>query len=173
MPDVVVNGVRLYYQQSGSGPDVVLVHAVTSNQAVWMFSGLTDALAADFRVTTYDLRGHGASERPPTGYTSAATAADLRGLHADLGLGPALLVGHSFGGVTALHAAALHPEMVAGVVLSDSFFPGLRHVEPNYGRPSIWTDLRETFAKVGVQLPEAIDFTQLFRAAAELNPAQS
>jgi pimeloyl-ACP methyl ester carboxylesterase len=173
MPDVVVNGVRLYYQQSGAGPDVVLVHAVTSNQAVWMFSGLTDALAADFRVTTYDLRGHGASDRPPTGYTSAATAADLRALHAALGLGPAVLVGHSFGGVTALHAAALFPEMVAGVVLSDSFFPGLRHVEPNYGRPSIWVELRETFGKVGVTLPETVDFTRLFRAAADLTPEQT
>src|SRR5438874_1561494 len=65
MPEVVANGVRLFYQQTGSGPDVVLVHAVTSNLAVWLFSGLADALAADFRVTLYDLRGHGASERPP------------------------------------------------------------------------------------------------------------
>src|SRR3954467_173795 len=126
MPDVVVNGVRLYFQQSGAGPDVVLVHAVTSNQAVWMFSGLTDALAADFRVTSYDLRGHGASARPPTGYTSAVMAEDLRQLLAALGLGPALLVGHSFGGVTALHLAHLAPEVVEGVILSDSFFPGLR-----------------------------------------------
>jgi pimeloyl-ACP methyl ester carboxylesterase len=152
---------------------VVLVHAVTSNLAVWVFAGLVDALAADFRVTAYDLRGHGFSDRPPTGYTSAVMAEDLRQLHAALGLGPALLVGHSFGGVTALHAAALHPEMVAGVILSDSFFPGLRHVEPNYGKPSIWTDLRETFAKVGIDLPGAVDFTRLFRAAADLTPEQS
>ena len=48
----------------------VLVHAVTSNLAVWLFSGVADALAADFRVTLYDLRGHGASDRPPAGYTS-------------------------------------------------------------------------------------------------------
>ena len=66
MPEVEVNGTRLYYQQSGDGPDVVLVHAVTSNQAVWVFAGLVDALAADFRVTSYDLRGHGFSDRPPT-----------------------------------------------------------------------------------------------------------
>ena len=90
MPEVEVNGTRLFYQQSGDGPDVVLVHAVTSNQAVWVFTGLVDALAADFRVTTYDLRGHGASDRPPTGYTSADMAEDFRQLHAALGLGPAL-----------------------------------------------------------------------------------
>lgn len=170
MPEVEVNGTRLYYQQTGSGPDVVLLHAVTSNQAVWLFTGLVDALAADFRVTTYDLRGHGASDRPPTGYTSAVMAEDFRRLHAALGLGPAYLVGHSFGGVVAMHAALLAPEVVAGVILSDSFFPGLRHVEPNFGRWAIWTELRETFVKVGVELGETVDFTRLFNATAELPP---
>jgi 3-oxoadipate enol-lactonase len=172
MPEVQVNGTRLYYQQSGEGPDVVLVHAVTSNQAVWMFTGLVDALAADFRVTSYDLRGHGASERPSSGYTSAAMAEDFRQLHAELGLGPTLLVGHSFGGVVALHAAVEAPEAVAGVVLSDSFFPGLRHIEPNFGKMSIWADLRQTFAKVGVELGETVDFTRLFREAAAMAPEQ-
>lgn len=169
MPEVEVNGTRLFYQQAGNGPDVVLVHAVTSNQAVWLFSGLTDALAADYRVTTYDLRGHGGSGRPPTGYTSAVMADDLLALHAALGLGPAVLVGHSFGGVTAMHAAVVAPAAVAGVVLSDSFFPGLRHVEPNFGRMAIWTDLRDTFAKVGVALGDVVDFTRLFRETAALD----
>ncbi|MDB5306286.1 MAG: Soluble epoxide hydrolase [Gemmataceae bacterium] len=170
MPEVEVKGTRLYYQQAGYGPDVVLVHAVTSNQAVWLFTGLVDVLAADFRVTTYDLRGHGASARPPAGYTSAVMAEDFRQLHAALGLGPALLVGHSFGGVTAVHAAVLAPEAVAGVVLSDTFFPGLRHVEPNFGRMAIWADLRETFGTVGADLGETVDFARLFRAAADLPP---
>jgi 3-oxoadipate enol-lactonase len=170
MPEVEVNGTRLYYQQSGSGAEVVLVHAVTSNQAVWVFSGLVDALAADFRVTTYDLRGHGFSARPPTGYSSAVMAEDFRELHAALGLKPALLVGHSFGGVVSTHAAALAPECVAGVVLSDSFFPGLKHIEPNFGKMSIWTDLRTSFARVDVRLAESVDFTQLFRETAALPP---
>jgi pimeloyl-ACP methyl ester carboxylesterase len=173
MPDIVVNGTRLFYQQSGDGPDVVLVHAVTSNQAVWVFSGLIGDLAANYRVTSYDLRGHGASDTPPTGYTSAAMAEDLVGLHAALGLGPACLVGHSFGGVVSLHAALQAPERVVGVILSDSYFPGLRHKEPNYGRPNVWADLRTTFGKVGVDLGDTVDFTRLFRTAAELSPQQN
>ena len=172
MPELEVNGTRLYYQQSGQGPDVVLVHAVTSNQAVWMFTGLVDTLAAHFRVTSYDLRGHGASARPQTGYTSAAMAEDFKQLHAALGLEPAFLVGHSFGGVIALHAALLSPEAVAGVVLSDSFFPGLKHIEPNFGKMTIWKDLRETFQKVGVELGETVDFKRLFRSCAEMNAEQ-
>ena len=172
MPELEVNGTRLYYQQSGQGPDVVLVHAVTSNQAVWMFTGLVDTLAAHFRVTSYDLRGHGASDRPQTGYTSAAMAEDFKQLHSALGLEPAFLVGHSFGGVIALHAALLSPEAVAGVVLSDSFFPGLKHIEPNFGKMTIWKDLRETFQKVGVELGETVDFKRLFRSCAEMNAEQ-
>lgn len=170
MPEVEVNSTRLYYQQSGEGPDVVLVHAVTSNQAVWMFAGLVDALAENYRVTSYDLRGHGASERPPSGYTSAAMASDFAELHKALGLGPAVLVGHSFGGVVAMHAAIEHPDAVRGVILSDSFFPGLKHIEPNFGKMNIWVDLRDTFSKVGVDLGDTVDFTRLFRTTAELSP---
>lgn len=170
MPEVEVNGTRLYYQQTGEGPDVVLVHAVTSNQAVWVFSGLIDALAPEYRVTAYDLRGHGVSARPATGYTSAVMADDFRQLSAALGLRPAYLIGHSFGGVVSMHAAALYPECVAGVMLSDSFFPGLKHVEPNFGKMSIWTEVRDTFAKVGVTLGETVDFADLFRQTAALAP---
>jgi len=169
MPELDVNGTRLFYQQSGTGPDVVLVHAVTSNQAVWMFAGLVDALTEHYRVTSYDLRGHGASDRPKSGYTSAAMASDFAELHKGLGLGPAVLLGHSFGGVVSMHAAVEFPEAVRGVILSDSFFPGLKHIEPNFGKMTIWNDLRDTFAKVGVDLGDTVDFTRLFRTTASLS----
>jgi pimeloyl-ACP methyl ester carboxylesterase len=100
-------------------------------------------------------------------------AEDFRHLHEALELRPAFLVGHSFGGVVATHAATLHPERVAGVVLSDSFFPGLRHVEPNFGRANVWADLRETFGKVGVELGPTVDFARLFRTAAQLTGEQT
>jgi pimeloyl-ACP methyl ester carboxylesterase len=173
MPEAMVNGTRLYYQQSGDGPYVVLIHAVTSNQAIWVFTGLVDAVAsAGFRVTTYDLRGHGASECAPTGYASADMAADLRGLLDALDLTSVFVVGHSFGGVVGVHTAILHPDRVNGVILSDSYFPGLRHVEPNFGRSNVWVELRETFRKVGVELSESVDFAGLFRSASELSPDQ-
>ncbi|MCI0700444.1 MAG: alpha/beta hydrolase, partial [Planctomycetia bacterium] len=135
-------------------------------------SGLVDALASEFRVTSYDLRGHGMSARPPSGYASAVMAEDFRQLHVELQLKSALLVGHSFGGVVSMHAAAIAPECVAGVLLSDSFFPGLRHIEPNFGKMSIWTDLRDTFGKVGVELGDTVDFARLFRETALMNSEQ-
>ena len=152
MPHVALNGTRFYYLQKGEGPDVVLVHAVTSNLAVWVFINLLDALAPDFRVTAYDLRGHGHSDAPPSGYTSAGHAADLAALHKALGLGPALLVGHSFGAVIATHAAVLYPDRVAGLVLSDPYFPGLADVEPNLGQSAVWQELKGVFARCGVDL---------------------
>ena len=66
MPHVEIRGLRVFYQQSGQGPDVLLLHGLTSSLAMWAFSGLTHTLAADFRVTAYDLRGHApVSPRPP------------------------------------------------------------------------------------------------------------
>jgi 3-oxoadipate enol-lactonase len=172
MPYCERDGVRLFYQQQGEGPDVVLVHAVTSNQAVWVFTGLVEALAADYRVTSYDLRGHGASDTPASGYTSADMVGDLIGLLDHLGIGSAALVGHSFGGVVAMHAASLHPDRVGGVILSDSYFPGLRHIEPNLERANVWVDLGETFASVGAALPETVSFAELFRVTAQLSDEQ-
>jgi pimeloyl-ACP methyl ester carboxylesterase len=169
---VTVNGARFHYQQAGRGPDVVLIHAVTGNMAVWLFINLVDTLARDYHVTAYDLRGHGRSEVTPSGYTSAAMAEDFLQLHEALGLGPAYLVGHSFGGVVAMHAAVLCPERVAGVILSDSYFPGLANVDPNLGRANVWTDLREAFHLAGVELPEEVDFTTLFLVMAGLSPQQ-
>jgi 3-oxoadipate enol-lactonase len=173
MPQLSVNGATLNYVQAGQGTDVVLIHAVTSNLAVWVFIGLVARLAnAGFRVTAYDLRGHGLSEATPAGYTSAEMAEDFRQLHAALGLGPAYLVGHSFGAVVAVHAAVLHPECVAGLVLADPYFPGLAHVEPNPGNSNVWLAMREHFRHAGIELGEAVDFTRLFRAVQELTGEQ-
>jgi 3-oxoadipate enol-lactonase len=172
VPHANVNGVDLHYQQAGAGPDVVLLHAVTANMAVWMVSNLMDTLARDYRVTAYDLRGHGLSGATPTGYTSADMAEDFRGLHDALGLGPAFLIGHSFGGVVAMHAAATYPDRVRGMILSDPYFPGLARLEPKLGNANVWMDLREMFGHAGLDLGDTIDFTTLFRTVAELRPEQ-
>jgi pimeloyl-ACP methyl ester carboxylesterase len=172
MPMINLDGLRFHYQQRGRGPDVVLIHAVTSNLSVWLFSNLMDVLAKDFRVTAYDLRGHGASDVPAGNYTSADMAEDLRKLHCALKLGPALLVGHSFGGVVAMHAALLYAGMVRGIVLSDAFFPGLAHLEPNLADMPNWREVREALVAAGASLQRDLDFTRLFEVVAALSPQQ-
>lgn len=172
MPLIDLNGLRFHYQQKGQGDDVILLHAVTGNMAVWMFINLIDVLAEEFRVTAYDLRGHGASDAPPTGYTSADMAEDLHRLHAALGLGPALLVGHSFGAVVATHAAVVYPDMVRGLILSDPYFPGLAHLEPNLAEAEVWREVHDALVGAGASLSEQVDFAELFRVVAELTPEQ-
>jgi pimeloyl-ACP methyl ester carboxylesterase len=124
MPRILANGIQIHYQQAGVGPDVVLVHGVTGDLSGW-YIRVMPFLAKGFRVTAYDLRGHGYSEMTANGYTSAHMAADLRGLLMSLGIERAHLVGHSFGANIALHCAMLFPERVASMFLIDPGIPGL------------------------------------------------
>ncbi len=172
MPKLPLDHVTLHYQQTGDGPDVVLLHAFTGNLAVWAFSGIMEFLGREFRVTAYDLRGHGASSIPPHGYDSAHMAEDFIRLHDALGLGPAYLVGHSYGGVVAMHAALLQPAKVAGVILSDTYFPGLRDLEPDMGQTAIWLEMREHFQTVGEEIGPSVDFSRLFQTVKRLNSEQ-
>lgn len=183
MPRIAIDDLQFHYSQSGAGPDVVLIHGLTGDLSIWLLIDLVQTLAADFRVTIYDLRGHGYSSVPPTGYTSADMAADLHRLHRALGLGPAYLVGHSFGAVIALHAALNYPDMVAGGVLSDPYFPGLRDLEVEGSKlvgahetdeeqAAVWQRFRASCAGMGTELPAINDFDmgQLLRQLSHLVP---
>src|SRR5580704_17752410 len=105
MPKIVANGMTFHYQQAGEGPDVVLIHGVTGDLSIWFLCNAMTDLAGTHRVTAYDLRGHGYSEAPPSGYTSADLSSDTIGLMDAIGAPKARLVGLSFGGVVAMHAA--------------------------------------------------------------------
>ena len=127
MPKIQANGIEMHYVQQGAGPDLVLLHGVTSSLAMW-YNGVLPALSQDFRVTAYDLRGHGLSGLTPTGYTSEALAYDLRALMDALRISTAIVIGHSFGGTIGLHTASLYPERIGGVVMLDSGIASLRYL---------------------------------------------
>ena len=116
MPKALVNGIELHYQQFGEGPPLVMIHGITGNLAIWHLE-IVPALLNEFRITTYDLRGHGYSDVPPTGYTTAHHATDLKNLLDQLGIGKTHVMGHSFGADIALHFAILYPERVERLVL--------------------------------------------------------
>jgi pimeloyl-ACP methyl ester carboxylesterase len=137
-----------------------------------MFSNIMSGLATEYRVTAYDLRGHGSSDVTPTGYTSAEMTEDFKKLHAALRLGPAILVGHSFGAIVAMHTAVLYPDLVAGLILADPFFPGLGHIEPNLAQANVWHDVKDHFTRAGIDLGAGVDFANLFRVTAALTPEQ-
>jgi len=120
-------GLRLHYQQVGEGPDVVLVHGITGNLAVWHLH-LVPVLAERHRVLTYDLRGHGHSDTPPAGYSPDHMADDLLELLDVLGIERPVVVGHSYGADVSLYFAALHPERVREVIAIESALPALEAV---------------------------------------------
>ncbi len=151
MPRMTINGRSLHVQQAGSGPDAVLIHGVTGDLSIWYLCKAMTDLAATHRVTAFDLRGHGYSDAPPTGYTSADHAADVLALMHAIGAPRARLVGHSFGAVIALHAAVLAPERVDALVLSDPYFPALRHLE-DLSRWGHWKAFEGQAAAAGVTL---------------------
>jgi len=120
--------IRLHVQRTGPADDrdphatVVLVHGLlTDSLASYYFTVAPAFAAAGLDVVMYDLRGHGRSERPRTGYTLDHNIDDLAALLDRLGVsGPVHLVGNSYGGTIAFGYAARHPGRVAGLTLIES-----------------------------------------------------
>jgi pimeloyl-ACP methyl ester carboxylesterase len=153
----IVRGVGIQYQRIGQGPDVVMIHGLGANLAFWYLS-IARALTKNFRVTMYDLRGHGRSDMPLCGYTSADMANDLEGLLDYLGIEKAHLVGHSFGGTVALHYVVLRPERVVSLTLADVRVSALQPVQRLRDWPH-WRVLQKRLTEMGVSIcddePEA------------------
>jgi len=152
MPIVALNGLRVHYQVSGNGPDVVMIHGLASDLAFWYLTA-APALAKRYRVTVYDLRGHGYTGMPAEGYTSGHLAADLLALVDHLGVERAHLVGHSFGGSVALHFAAQNPGRVRTITLADARMHALQPPLPQR-QSGHWQTIRAALAQQGLNLPE-------------------
>ncbi|HET7727609.1 MAG TPA: alpha/beta fold hydrolase [Candidatus Limnocylindrales bacterium] len=111
------DGAVLAVRRRGSGPPLLLCHATLSTAAE--LDGLAERLAERFTVLAVDRRSAGASALPPgtdpAPIDVAVHVADLLAVLDAAGLpGPALLVGHSYGGCVALEAVARHPDRFAG-----------------------------------------------------------
>jgi pimeloyl-ACP methyl ester carboxylesterase len=116
------NGIRMHCRRlapTGPGPDetVVFVHGLgTDSLASFYLTLAAPAAAAGASVVTYDLRGHGRSDRPDTGYSLDIFVDDLRALLEELDIThPVHLVGNSFGGTIAFAFADRFPDRVASV----------------------------------------------------------
>ena len=136
MPFVTVGrensaAIRIYYEDHGSGPPVVLVHGYALNGHSWEKQEAA-LLAAGHRVITYDRRGFGASSRPSTGYDFDTLAADLHILLSRLGLRGVVLAGFALGtGEVTRYLAAHGPERVSAAVLVAPLPPFLLKTDDN------------------------------------------
>jgi pimeloyl-ACP methyl ester carboxylesterase len=120
--DISANGIRLHAAEAGRGPLVLLLHGFPQFWWTWraQLTGLADA---GFRVVAPDLRGYGASDKPPRGYDLPSLAGDVAALVRALGEREAVVVGHDWGGLLAWTTAVLHPRTVRRLVVVSMAHP--------------------------------------------------
>jgi pimeloyl-ACP methyl ester carboxylesterase len=109
-------GTRLHYAVGGDGSPLVLVHGLGGTIENWR--GLAPALAARHRVLVPDLPGHGRSLPLPEALDVDALAEAVLGIADAEKIGGGVWIGHSLGGLVALRAAVLRPDVVRGLVLA-------------------------------------------------------
>jgi 3-oxoadipate enol-lactonase len=107
-----INGTKLYYEEMGRGPAVVLIHGGLVDNRLW--DDQVKVFAKRYRVIRYDLRGFGKSASATEPFSHLE---DLRALFDFLKLERATLIGLSLGGIIAADFALEHPERVERLVL--------------------------------------------------------
>lgn len=130
-----MNGACINYTQINCGEgdtceDVVMIHGLAASLGFWGFHH-APVFSKYYRVTIFDLRGHGRSEMTETGYSPYNMTVDLQLLLDELGIGKAHFVTHSFGGVIALKLAFLDPWRVSSITLADTHITAVRNMQKN------------------------------------------
>jgi pimeloyl-ACP methyl ester carboxylesterase len=116
---VLASGVEVAYQRAGKGPPLVLVHGGGEDGRVW--EPQMAALADEFTVVAWDEPGAGRSSDAPAGFGLTDYAGCLAALIDALALGPAHVAGLSWGGTVAQELYRRHPELVATLILVDTY----------------------------------------------------
>lgn len=137
--DVGANGQKFHVAELGDGPLILLLHGFPQFWWAWreQLVGLADA---GWRAVAVDLRGYGASDKPPRGYDALTLSSDVAGLVRALGERTAVVVGHDWGGLLGWTVATLHPSVVRRLVVLSMPHPLL---------------LRKAIARPGPQLRAA------------------
>ncbi|HEY2107271.1 MAG TPA: alpha/beta hydrolase [Candidatus Binataceae bacterium] len=156
---VTLNGIRLHYLDWGGDPaigTIVLVHGGSANVHWWDLTA--PQLTAGGRVLAVDFRGHGHSQwATPPHYGPAGYIKDIEGFLRFIG-SPVILVAHSMGGAVAMWVAAMHPELLEGLVVVDS-----RGGPPPFWRKLQWRWRHRAKARPRPELPSAQDIIRRFR----------
>ena len=119
---VRANGIALHVAELGTGPLVLLLHGFPQFWWGW-HRQLVDLADAGYRAVAVDLRGFGASDKPPRGYDAPTAAADMAALVTSLGERTAMVVGNDIGGLLAWTMAANHRQVVRSLVLLGAAHP--------------------------------------------------
>ena len=149
MPYIEVEpGVRMAYEDRGTGSPIVFVHGWGGSGEAWDYQVLD--LAPSYRCITVDLRGHGASDKPWGTYDYDLFVRDLDALLVGLDLTDVTLVGWSMGGHIGLKYAHQHPERISRLVITGS-------------GPRFWQDEDAPYGTPADQVQGLIDAVRLAR----------
>lgn len=160
MPTVLINGIRSSYQETGTGPLVVLIMGSGSPGRVWRTEQVPALVRAGFRVVTFDNRGINPSDESPAEITLEDLVADSAALIEHLGA-PAHVVGTSLGALVAQELALAHPGLVdRAVMLATAGRPHPMLLATRAGRAALHDS--------GVQLPTR--YSAAVEAALHLSP---
>jgi 3-oxoadipate enol-lactonase len=118
MPYQQVNDVSLYYEISGEGEPVVLLHGLGSSCRDW--ERQVPVFAQQYRVIVCDVRGHGRSGKPPGPYSVPQFTTDVTELLQKLDVTAAHILGLSMGGMIAFQLVVDQPQLVKSMVIVNS-----------------------------------------------------
>lgn len=117
MPHASVNGISLYYEESGQGDAIVFAHEFSDDCR--SFAGQVAHFAPRYRCVVYNARGFAPSEAPEAldAYSQEHSVEDMAALMRHLGIDRAHVVGISMGSMTTLHFGLRHPDMARSLVI--------------------------------------------------------
>jgi pimeloyl-ACP methyl ester carboxylesterase len=114
-------GLRMHVAEAGEGPPLLLVHGWP--QHWWMWRGVIPRLAEHHRLICPDLRGHGWTDAPPSGYDKGQMSSDLLALLDALGLERVGYMGHDWGGFIGYLLALRSPERIERLIALNTGHP--------------------------------------------------
>lgn len=119
MPNLIHDGIRIYYQFEGNGEPLVMLHGLSDSQWGLRALGYVEPLKERFRVILIDARGHGYSDKPhdPTAYTPSLLAGDVLAVLDKLQIDQAHLFGYSLGGWIGLGLAQQAPTRLTSLTI--------------------------------------------------------
>jgi len=137
-----VNGINLYHEIYGEGQPLVLIHGGLTT--IGEMQGWVRPLAQTRRVIAVEMQGHGRTADTERPMTFATMGDDIAALLDSLKIPQADLVGHSFGGASAIRAAIQHPDHVRRLVVISS----------PHARSAWYPETQEGMSQVGASLAE-------------------
>ena len=117
MPYLARGDAKLYYEDEGAGPAILLTHGFVASTGMW--DGQATAFREQYRVIRWDMRGHGQTECPDdqSAYGQDITVADMAAILDELEIDQAIIAGHSLGGFMSLRFNVMHSERVKALIL--------------------------------------------------------